>query len=347
MSIYRRKSGRYAVLVDLDPTALGARRRRSLGTFGTRKEAERAEREALSARDRGVDLAPGVISVAQLVERFIQDRAVLGRGAKTIEEYRRMATLYIVPHIGSATVAKLRPAMVSAWTATLMERGGAKGRPISAKTARHAFALLSSALRWGVRLELAARNVCDSVEPPRPSRREAKALCDDDVQRLIDAARGTRWQNFIAIALGSGARRGEILALDWDHIDLDGKRMTIEGSMSQTAARVFLKSTKTDRSRTVPLSSSMVAAFRAQRALQAADRLRFGQHYDAEATAVFTSELGARLTPKAATNAIARLATAAGIATTSLHALPSMATSKCTSRGRFEMYQPERSDFAA
>ena len=39
MSIYRRKSGRYAVLIDLEPTALGGRRRKSSGTYRTRKEA--------------------------------------------------------------------------------------------------------------------------------------------------------------------------------------------------------------------------------------------------------------------------------------------------------------------
>jgi len=327
MSIYRRKSGRYAVLVDLDPSALGARRRRSLGTFTTRKEAERAEREALTARDRGVDLAPGVITVAQLLEQFVKNRESLGRGAKTIEEYQRIANLYVVPHVGSVAVAKLRPAMVSAWIATIVERGGATGKPISAKTARHAFALLSSALRWGVRLELAGRNVCESVEPPKPPRTEAKALRDDEVSRLVAISRGTRWQQFIAIALASGARRGELLALTWDDVDLQERRMTIAASLSQTAARVFLKTTKTDRRRIVPLSTGMLAAFRAQRAMQAADRLRTGRHYAADANAVFTDELGQRYSPKSATNAIARLATAAGIETTSLHALRHTAAS--------------------
>jgi hypothetical protein len=56
MSIYRRKSGRYAVRVDLDPSHTGGRRRKSLGTFATRKETERAERDALSARARGIGL---------------------------------------------------------------------------------------------------------------------------------------------------------------------------------------------------------------------------------------------------------------------------------------------------
>jgi hypothetical protein len=55
MSVYRRKSGRYAVRIDLDSTTTGRRRRKSLGTFPTKKD---AERDALSTRDRGIWLDP-------------------------------------------------------------------------------------------------------------------------------------------------------------------------------------------------------------------------------------------------------------------------------------------------
>ena len=64
MSTYKRKSGRYAVLIDLEATATGLRRRKSVGTFRTRKEAEAAERKALEARDRGIDLSPKTVTVA-------------------------------------------------------------------------------------------------------------------------------------------------------------------------------------------------------------------------------------------------------------------------------------------
>lgn len=57
MSIYKRKSGRYAVLVDLGSVLNWRRRRRALGTYRTREEAEKAERDALQARDQGIDLS--------------------------------------------------------------------------------------------------------------------------------------------------------------------------------------------------------------------------------------------------------------------------------------------------
>ncbi len=72
VSIYRRKSGRYAVLVDLEPTAIGGRRRKSIGTYRTRREADAAERKALEARDRGTDLSPQTVTVAELLEKYAE-----------------------------------------------------------------------------------------------------------------------------------------------------------------------------------------------------------------------------------------------------------------------------------
>jgi hypothetical protein len=72
MSVYKRKSGRYAVLVDLEPAATGHRRRKSKGTYRTRKEAEAAERKAFEARERGENLDPEKVTIADLAERFIK-----------------------------------------------------------------------------------------------------------------------------------------------------------------------------------------------------------------------------------------------------------------------------------
>ena len=149
-----------------------------------------------------------------LVEQYVRDRAARGRcGAKTIEEYERILALYIEPHFRAVTVKKLRPAVLNAWVSTLMERGGRGGRPISAKSAKHAFTLLSSSMRWGMRMQLVGTNVCEMAEPPTPARSEARALAAGEIGVLLAAARGTRWEHFIELALMLGTRRGELLGL--------------------------------------------------------------------------------------------------------------------------------------
>ncbi len=279
MAIYRRESGRYAVLIDVDRKADGARQRRTLGTYRTRKDAERAEREALAARDRGTDLAPGRITVGELLERYLDDRRALGRGEKTLERYAGIARFNLAPHVGSVALAKFRPAHVSELVATLRSRGGRDGRPLSPKTVKHAFALLKGALAWAVRQELVGRNVADIVTPPSVRRSDVTALSVDEAQRLLSVADGGRWGPFMRLALATGARRGELLALRWDDVDFELATLTIRASLSETRSGVTHKGTKTDRVRVVALAATALDALRRQRSLQAQERLAAGSAF--------------------------------------------------------------------
>src|SRR5450755_1704612 len=70
---------RYGVRIDLDADAKGARRRRFVGVYRTAKEAEMAERDALSLRDKGIELGPRTVTVQNLLARFIADCRRLNR----------------------------------------------------------------------------------------------------------------------------------------------------------------------------------------------------------------------------------------------------------------------------
>ena len=325
MSIYRRASGRYAVLVDLDRPGSGARRRRSIGTFATKKEAERAERAALEERSRGIDLSPDKLTVGDLLTRYVRERAALGRGAKTVERYGDLARLYVAPHLGSVPLAKLRPAHVADLLTVLRERGGAKRpksetrRGLSPKTVSHVYALLNGAIAWAVRLELVGRNVCQAIETPTVPRREARAFTVEEAQRIVAAADATRWGPFVRFAVATGMRRGELLALRWADVDLERATVVVRASLGQTRAGLAEKSTKGDRVRPLALSPMASEALRRQRVAQVAERLAAGAGY-ADSGHVFQTEIGGTIAPMSATDHFRKLARTAKVTTTSLHA---------------------------
>jgi len=282
MSVYRRKSGRYAVLIDLESTATGLRRRKSIGTFRTRKDAEVAERRALEARDRGIDLSPRTVTVAELLDRFVADRRAKDRAIRTVARYEEIARLSIGPHLGSIPVAKLSPAHVSGWLATLRKEGSAAKKALSPKSVKHAFATLRAALRWAVRHDLAWRNVADAVDMPTAPRSQARAIDEAEATRLFGVADATRWGPFFRLALGTGARRGELLALRWEDVsipEVGQATLTVRYAFVEVKgkdARIIEKGTKTDRIRTIALGALAVEALRRQRTMQGEDRLAAG-----------------------------------------------------------------------
>jgi integrase len=269
------------------------------------------------ARDRGIDLAPAKTTVADLVERYLSDRKTQCAD-KTMQEYERTASRYIIPHLGTKPLAKLRPAHIAEWQQLLQERGGYARRALSAKTTFHARALLSAALRWACKMQLLAVNPCAVVDAPKVRRSDARALTREEVARLLQACSGSRWAPFVTLALTVGARRGELLALRWLNINIESKTVAIEASLSQTKAGIALKGTKTDKARSVPLSRPALEALQRQRAMQAADKLRAGALYEDRGW-VFADELGACISPMAATDAYARIAQKAKISSTRLH----------------------------
>ena len=145
-----------------------------------------AGRDALAARDRGIDLAPAKVTVADVLTRYLRDRK--GRcAAKTLQEYEKIANRYIIPHLGAKALAKLRPAHIAEWQQTLAERGGDEGRALSAKTTFHARSLLSASLRWACKMQLLVVNPCTAVDAPIVRRSDAKALTRDEIGRLLKA----------------------------------------------------------------------------------------------------------------------------------------------------------------
>jgi integrase len=186
VSVYKKPSGRWAVRVDLPRDADGIRKQRNLGTFRTRKEAEAVEREALQSLDRGIDLSPRIVTVAEVMRRFLEDREHRC-GAKTLERYREISRLYIEPHLGALTLARLRPAHISEWLTALRQRGGKKASPLSPKSVRHAHALLKSSVSWAVSMQLATTNPAAIVKSPPVSGSEVRALTPEEAQAILAA----------------------------------------------------------------------------------------------------------------------------------------------------------------
>lgn len=179
MSIYRRKSGRYAVLVELDPTSSGLRKRKSIGTYRTKKEAEAAERRAIEARDNGTDLSPKTLTVSALIGRYLDRCRTASRATKTLERYESLARCHILPVVGGVTLARLQPGHVG-------EVCARAARDRSPRTVRHVHSLLYAALDWGVTQNLCARNIADisKGDLPKAKRSPALAFTHDEMSRI-------------------------------------------------------------------------------------------------------------------------------------------------------------------
>lgn len=225
---------------------------------------------------------------------------------RTFESYAETVDRYVRPAIGRFPLAKLEPEHVARMLADLSARGD-----LSPTTVRYAHAILRIALGRALRSGRVHRNVATLVDPPAKTRREPTPLNAEQVRSLLDATAGDRLGPLWAIAVTSGLRQGELLALRWPDVDLEGATLAVR----QTLARGThdLSEPKTERARrTLRLGGEALWALREQRRLQLEERLAAGARWR-DGGYVFASGIGTPLDARNVTRALAAALERAGL----------------------------------
>ncbi len=153
---------------------------------------------------------------------------------------------------------------------------------------------LKDAVRWG----LVARNVCDLVSPPRRAHYEFKSLTKEQAQQLLTALHGHNMEALFVLALTTGMRRGEILALKWQDIDFVQNTLQVRRIFTRSKGqRYVLAEPKTDKSRrSLMLPTLVVDLLMQHRTHQQEAKSEAGEFWQA-LDLVFCTALGTPLNP--------------------------------------------------
>jgi integrase len=294
-SIQRRGRASWRIKFDA-PSAGTGRKTVYLTVRGQRKDAERELARLVAAAHDGTLVEPSKITTGDYLRSWLSGAHSLA--GKTRERYQQLAEQQIIPHLGALSLQALRPAHIADWHSKLLTSGGKDGRPLSARTVGHAHRVLHRALERALGTELIARNVAHAIQPPKVEDKEVEALRADQVAAVLTALKDHWLEPLAVLALASGARRGEILALTWGNVDLAKATMRIERSLEQTKAGLCFKAPKTKRGkRTVALPPIAVEALQTHRRRQLEIRLAFGQGKLEAGTLLFSTIDGTPMPP--------------------------------------------------
>lgn len=239
-------------------------RRKRVTIFGKTKKIVREKlKEKLGST---VSLDAGKITVAQLMKQWLESKREK-TAPRTHEDRERVVNAHLIPRkIGKVVLAKLTSRQVEAYYLEMSSDG------VGATTARHAAKALTAALHYARKLgEITVSPATGVTLPPAP-KREMLTLTGPQCKALLLASRGRPCYPIIALALGSGLRQGELLALSWEDIDLDKGTLTVRRSLCKTKAGGFeLRVPKTQSSRrTIVLPAFAIEVMKEHRAAREA-----------------------------------------------------------------------------
>jgi integrase len=275
--IRRRGAESWEIKFDLgtDP-ATGKRLTRYHSFRGTKREAQDECARLLAQRDGALNVEASKISLAAFLDRFERDWLPGHVSARTAQRYAELLG-HVRPRLGNVAIQKLKPVHLSELYATLL-REGRDGRGHAPRTVGHVHRVLHRALgqakQWGVVKE----NVANTVAPPRVPATEIAILRPGEAKAVLDALRGKSLYLIAAMALATGMRRNELLALRWLDVDLDKASLRVELSLEQTAKHgLRFKAPKTRHGRrTIALPSHIVQELRAHWRAQQEQRMALG-----------------------------------------------------------------------
>ena len=275
----------------------------------TRAAADKLEREILDALENGKayqEEEADVPTLGQFAKDFMKVYASVNNKASEKHTKGVLLRLHLLPALGNSRLDRIGTRDVEKYKARKLSEG------LAPKTINNHLAVLRRILRVAVEWEVI--NSCTPIRPLKVKQPEVRFLSFADAQSLVDAVEDS-WRAMVVVALNTGLRQGELLALRWEHIDLSTGRLVVRDNDWKGQ----IGTPKGGRNREIPLNKAARAALMA--------------HRHGRGPLVFCHTDGSRLTYHQCRYPLQRACLKAGIPQVQWHALRHTFASHLVMRG--------------
>jgi integrase len=336
-----RKDGRYGYAAYVLTRA--GTYKRVQGYARSYEDARRKLTELVQRSDQGVPVASVNWTVAEYLSYWLRHVVREDRRPKTYQGYEGVVRLHLIPGLGQKRLAKLTAQDVRAfitrtrqecqcckhgWDAQREDRrccarphGRCCESRLSTRMVQSIHAVLRNALESAVCEEIVPRNVAKLVRVPSPRYTINRGLTTAQAKATIRAAADHRLYALYVLALFLGLRRGELLGLRWEDMDLDGSKLEVVQTLQRVGGSLRLVPPKTeDSARTVPLPPVCVHALREHKKRQFSERSKAWPDWEDHGL-VFTSRRGTPIEPDNLRRSWSEIRSKAGLGATRFHDL--------------------------
>jgi integrase len=307
----------YQVMIDRRDPATGQRKRVTIGTYRTKKEAEKAEREAMTERDRGTLLNPDRTTVGELLDRYLEIDVPRTVRPENAVNYELTIRRHLKPALGAVRVRSLTVEQVERFYASLLEAG------YSPSLIHKCHLRLSTALRLAKRWNIVTENVCDVAKSPKVTYKQPEVWTPQEVRAFLDIAEDDALHPYWLLAVETGARTSELLGVSWN--DVNFERGTIR--FGQQVVRllhgtpIIKQDAKTETGRrTIRVTPDLLAELRSYRTRWVEKRMA-APEWDNPHDLIFCTASGRPLTSHNVRRSFDRLVKAAGVKPISPHGI--------------------------
>jgi integrase len=305
-SVYQRADGRWIGAATVGYTESGRQKRKTVSDSSA-QGARKKLKGVMSLLDEGLPPPDDKVSVAQLLERWLNDALRHQVAPSAFNNYEWAVRIHIAPDIGNKKVSKLTVHDVDHLISKKMDAG------LAPSSVRRIRSVLIMGLDQGVKWGYVARNVAKLTKGPKVVFKEGRSLTPAQAQKLLKSTAGHRFETLYVVTLALGLRRGEVLGIKWTDIDFAKRKLTISRQLQRVNGKLVLGDVKTVKShRSLNLTEPVVEHLKAHKARQSQERLLAGECWQDNGL-VFTTEIGTPFDPRNLHRDFGKLSENAGI----------------------------------
>ncbi len=269
-------------------TAKGPKRRYLSGK--KREDVAGKLAKALADRSDGLVFDAGAMTVDEYLDRWLKDVQDTVRQS-TYERYGQLVELHMGPALGRIKLKDLTPAHVRWFYRECLDSG------LAPATVHKLHVVLHKALKAAATDGLVPRNAAAGLKLPKISREEITPLDQKQARKLLEAAHGARLEALYVLALTTGMRQGELLALKWQDVDLERGVLRVRRTLTRAGKTFVPGEPKTKNScRAIRLTAGALRALRNHLSLQLGEMERMGSLYEPGGL-IFATERGTVINP--------------------------------------------------
>ena len=287
-SITKRKDGLYMARYTVE-TATGSKRKTVYAK--TRKEVSEKLTTALADASKGVVAEGGPKAVGAFLTSWLEDSVRGSVRKSTYDRNESTVRVHLIPALGKKKLKTLTAQDLAHFYRSKLDADQSPASVHKMHVTLHK--ALKQAVRWGYM----TKNPADDVDPPKVITKEVHPLTREEAKRLLSTVQGDRLEALYVVALHTGLRQGELLALKWDDLDLQARRLQVRRTLTKDGGKLTVGPTKTAKGRrTVKLTKDAVEALRGHLTRQLAEIDGLGDTFE-ENGLVFCTGKGTLINP--------------------------------------------------
>jgi len=304
----KRSKSSWTIVVEAGRDPVTGKRKRIKKAFrGTKREAQKEMAKIIAQVEKGTYVEPSKLTFGEYLKNWIENYGRTNISATTFRRYKQIIYSRIVPYLGNVKLDKLRPIHLQKFYSylTTCKRLDGKEGTLSYDSIIYHHRVIHKALESAVTQQILPRNVADTVELPKKeiidnedSKENVMVLDENQVVKMLEAAKETPYYTLLFVAVRTGMRRAELLGLKWNNINFNEKTIDIKETLLYTPEKgIYFKPPKTKKSRRkIDISDEVINVLRQHRKKQIENKLKLGQAYE-DYNLVFCQENGRPMHP--------------------------------------------------